>query len=664
MTALLEIDRLSVSVATPEGPLELMDRVDLTIAEGETAYLVDESGSGKTVTALSVMRLIDYRGGTITAGVVRLEGRNLASLTQREMSDLRGRRIGIVFQESMTAFDPLCTIGTQITEVLRRHRGLRRADAREAAVGLLERVRIPEARMRLDQFPHQLSGGMRQRAMIAAALACNPRLLIADEPTTALDVTIQAQILTLLRELQAETGMAILLITHDLGVAAEIADRVVVMYAGRIAEDAPVERLFSRPAHPYTRGLLRSVVGGRLARGARLHSIQGSIPSLAQLPIGCRFHPRCPSASILCATAEPPLEQREGARIACWHATDAPLPTAITAQAPALPAQQANPQVPLVQLRNVRKHYPIGIAWPWGARRAVRAVDGVDLDILQGETLGPVGESGCGKSTLARLLLSLERPTSGQISFDGNDIATMHRRDLRGIRRHMQMVLQDPFGSIDPRWTIGDIIGEPLRVHARLTAAERLDRVRALLEQVGLDPEWLGHYPHQLSGGQRQRVAIARATAVNPRFLLLDEAVSALDVSVQAQVVNLLQDLKDRLGLTYLFISHGPNLVRHISDRIGVMYLGRIVETGPAEELFRHPAHPYTKALISAIPEADPALRRSFVPIEGEIPSPSNPAPGCRFHTRCAAATARCRQEEPPLLRPSPGRTVACHFPL
>lgn len=664
MTALLEIDRLSVSVTTPEGPLELMDGVDLTIAEGETVCLVGESGSGKTVTALSVMRLIDYRGGTITAGEVRLEGRNLASLTQREMSDLRGRRIGIVFQEPMTAFDPLCTIGTQMTEVLRRHRGLGRTDAREAAVGLLERVRIPEARMRLDQFPHQLSGGMRQRAMIAAALACNPRLLIADEPTTALDVTIQAQILTLLRELQAETGMAILLITHDLGVAAEIADRVVVMYAGRIAEDAPAERLFSRPAHPYTRGLLRSVVGGRLARGARLHSIQGSIPSLAQLPTGCRFHPRCPSASILCATAEPPLEQREGARIACWHAADAPLPTAITAQAPALPAQQANPQVPLIQLRNVSKHYPTGIAWPWGARRAVRAVDGVDLDILRGETLGLVGESGCGKSTLARLLLSLERPTSGQISFDGNDLATMHRRDLRGIRRHMQMVFQDPFGSIDPRWTIGDIIGEPLRVHARSTAAERLDRVRALLEQVGLDPEWLGHYPHQLSGGQRQRVAIARAIAVNPRFLLLDEAVSALDVSVQAQVVNLLQDLKDRLGLTYLFISHGLNLVRHISDRIGVMYLGRIVETGPAEELFRHPAHPYTKALIAAIPEPDPALRRSFVPIAGEIPSPSNPPPGCRFHTRCAAATARCRQEEPPLLRPSPGRTVACHFPL
>jgi peptide/nickel transport system ATP-binding protein len=303
----------------------------------------------------------------------------------------------------------------------------------------------------------------------------------------------------------------------------------------------------------------------------------------------------------------------------------------------------------------------VSVATPEGP---LELMDGVDLDILPGETLGLVGESGCGKSTLARLLLSLERPTGGQIDSDSNDLATMHRRDLRGIRRHMQMVFQDPFGSIDPRWTIADIIGEPLRVHARSNAAERLDRVRALLEQVGLDPEWLGHYPHQLSGGQRQRVAIARAIAVNRRFLLLDEAVSALDVSVQAQVVNLLQDLKDRLGLTYLFINHGLNLVHHISDRIGVMYLGHIVETGPAEELFRHPAHPYTKALIAAIPEPDPALRRSFVPIAGEIPSPSNPPPGCRFHTRCAAATARCRQEEPPLLRPSPGRTVACHFPL
>ncbi|MDQ8728186.1 ABC transporter ATP-binding protein [Bradyrhizobium sp. LHD-71] len=665
MTALLNIDDLSVFVATTSGALQVTHSVHLGIGEGETVCLVGESGSGKTMTAHAIMRLVEYRGGTIASGSIRLDGRNLATLSQKEMSALRGDRIGIIFQEPMTAFDPVWSIGEQIGEVLRRHRGLGRAAAREESIHLLDRVRIPDAHMKVDQFPHQLSGGMRQRAMIAMALACAPRLLIADEPTTALDVTIQAQVLKLLQQLQAETGMAILLITHDLGIAAEMADRVVVMYAGRVVEDAPVERLFANPVHPYTRGLLRSVVGAHLPRGTRLTAIPGGIPSLAEPPSGCSFHPRCARASDRCTQAAPPLEERPGGgRAACWHPHEDALP-ALAAQSVTIEAPtKSSAQTPLIEVEGLHKHYPIGLSWPGVRRSVVRAVDGVDLHIHRSETFALVGESGCGKSTLARVLLQLERASAGAIRFDGEDLTRLGHTALRRARRHMQMVFQDPYGSIDPRWTVGEIIGEPLRVHEKLTRPRREARVRELLERVGLDPGWGGRYPHQLSGGQRQRIAIARAIAVSPRFVLADEAVSALDVSVQAQVINLMEDLKERLGLTYLFISHGLHVVRHISDRIGVMYLGRIVETGPAEALFRDPAHPYTKALIAAIPEPDPAQRREFVPIVGEIPSPSNPPSGCRFHTRCPIAQARCRTDDLVLTPVGTGRAVACHFPL
>ncbi|PZP45174.1 MAG: glutathione ABC transporter ATP-binding protein [Azospirillum brasilense] len=659
MTALLDIRALSVAVTTPAGALPVTDSLSLSIAPGETVCLVGESGSGKTVTALSVMRLMEHRGGSITAGEIWMEGRNLTRLSQREMSALRGRRIGIIFQEPMTAFDPLVSIGAQIGEVLRRHQGLSRRGARQAAITLLRRVRIPDAPLRVDQLPHQLSGGMRQRAMIAMALACNPALLIADEPTTALDVTIQAQILELLRELQAETGMSILLITHDLGVAAQIADRVVVLYAGRIAEDAPAAALFTYPAHPYTRGLLASAVGKELPRGVNLPAIPGGIPDLARLPSGCRFHPRCGQASEVCASAVPALRPLGDARIACWHPREGLVTGPVKgakegAEEAGVPAAAGEP---LLTLRDVRKEFVLPAPWPWTPRRSVRAVDGVTLDIRQGETLGLVGESGCGKSTLARLLMQIETPSGGTLLLDGAPLSPMARRD-------MQMVFQDPFGSLDPRWTIGDLVAEPLLVHAGLSAPERRARVADLLGQVGIDPGWAGRFPHALSGGQRQRVAIARAIAVQPRFLLLDEAVSALDVSVQAQVANLLLALKQQLGLTYLFISHGLHLVRHLSDRIAVMYLGRIVELGSAEAVFGQPRHPYTRALIDAIPEPDPTRRREAAPVAGELPSPANPPPGCHFHTRCPAASELCRREAPRLEGMGRDHVVACHHPI
>jgi len=658
MTAVLEIDALSVGLEHGHGT-RVVDALSLRIDAGETICLVGESGSGKTVTALAVTRLIDFKGGRITGGAVRLAGTNLAGLSQREMNQLRGRRIGFVFQEPMTAFDPLFSIGQQIAEVLIRHRGLGRAAARAQAIALLRRVHIPDPEMRVDQHPHELSGGLRQRAMIAMALACDPVLLIADEPTTALDVTVQAQILELLRELQAATGMAILLITHDLGVAAQMADRVAVTYAGRIVENASAERIFSRPAHPYTRALLGSLVGAHLPAGARLPAIGGAIPSLAEPPGGCRFHPRCAHADSTCASHAPPLLGDDSTGlVACWHPQIAALP-ARGAPAPAETA--ATPSPALLEAHDLHKHYRIGFGW---TGRRLRAVDGVSLSIASGETFGLVGESGCGKSSLGRLLLRLEPPTAGQVRFDGQDLAGLGAGALRGVRRDMQMVFQDPYGSVDPRSSVEDIIAEPLVVHARLSRAERADRVTELLRQVGLDPALHTRYPHQLSGGQRQRVAIARAIAPRPRFVLLDEAVSALDVSVQAQVINLLQDLRAELGLTYLFIGHGLHLVRHVSHRVGVMYLGRLVETGPAEVVFRAPAHPYTRALIDAIPHPDPALRGAVVPIAGDLPSPAGVPSGCRFHPRCPMATRRCRDEDPALARTSDGREIACHHPL
>lgn len=684
MRPLLDIQHLSIDFATKQGAIRAITDVSLQIQPGETVCLVGESGSGKTITSKSVLRLLDYENGRIAAGSISFNGMNITALTEKELRSLRGKKIAMIFQEPMSAFDPVFTIGSQITEVILSQKTGTKKQAQERAIHLLQRVGIPEPALRMKQYPNELSGGMLQRAMIAMALACGPELLIADEPTTALDVTIQAQILHLLQELKTEFQMSILLITHDMGIAAEMADRILVMYAGQVVEQATVQQLFELPHHPYTRGLLQSITTLDSEHGAKLYSIEGTIPSLAELPSGCRFHPRCPYATDRCVKDSPPLFHVNGRQSACWYAEEliqepdwktsepathfpaASQPVVNIHSTPGNEREHEHSQFKanLIEVEQLSKLYPIQKSLLTRPASFIHAVDNVSFSIRQGETFGLVGESGSGKSTLGRLILHLEDATAGKVRFQGNEVTKQDSVGLLRARRNMQMIFQDPYGSVNPRWKVGDIIAEPLKVHRSVSARERRGRVEELLQSVGLNPGWYDRYPHEFSGGQRQRIGIARAIALNPQFILADEAVSALDVSVQAQIINLLQDLQQERGLTYLFIAHGLNIVRHISDRIGVMYLGKLVEVAPSEELFKHPFHHYTKGLISSIPTADPTRKRPFVSIQGEIPSPSNPPSGCRFHTRCPAATARCRNEEPALQQVAEDRWAACHYPL
>jgi len=655
---LLRVERLSVSFGTDAAPLQAVDDASFSVDRGETVCLVGESGSGKTAIALSVMRLETNKGARIVGGDIVFDGKSLVRSTNATLEDLRGRRIGMIFQEPMTALDPVFTIGDQIVETVRRHERVSIAAARARALNLLAQVHIPDPELRLRQIPQQLSGGMRQRALIAMALACNPDLLIADEPTTALDVTTQAQILALLRELQRRYGLAILLITHDLGIAAEIADRVVVMYAGRVAEQAPVREIFGRPWHPYTRGLLRSAVPGGGNR-SRLVPIPGVIPRLGELPSGCRFHPRCTAASSRCEVESPPA-RLEGAReVSCWHPVDG------AAAGISLPRSAARPPVaaePLVEIEHLAKEYWSGPRW-LAPRTRVRAVAGVSLTIHRGETFGLVGESGCGKTTIGRMLMQLERPTSGVIRFEGAPLDSGTRGERARRRREMQMVFQDPSGSMDPRWTVERVIAEPLVAHGAVDRSALPARVEELLVDVGLDPRLRSRLAYDLSGGQQQRVAIARAIALQPKFVVADEAVSALDVSIQAQILNLLDELRTRLRLTCLFIGHGLQVVRYLSDRIGVMYLGHLVEVGPADEVLRRPAHHFTYALVSSAPVADPGARGTAAATAPIVARQEHVGSGCPYRSRCPAATEQCQRLIPSLEPVGPGRLVACHNP-
>jgi peptide/nickel transport system ATP-binding protein len=664
-SALLVVEDLHVHFVTASRTIAAVSGVNFRINRGEILAIVGESGSGKSVTALSIMRLLTRQTGRIPKGRISFNGRDLLTLSEDDMRAIRGREISMIFQEPMTSLNPVLTIGLQIMEPLQIHLGMTAAQARERARDLLRMVGIPDPDRRLNQYPHQFSGGMRQRVMIAIGLACDPKLIVADEPTTALDVTIQAQILELMKDLSQRLNIALLIITHNLGIVARYADRIAVMYAGRIVEEGAAHPVFYRPRHPYTLGLLRSVPRLDRPRGVMLETIDGLPPDPVRPPPGCRFAPRCSYRLPACEAAEPPLVAAgEGGVVACIRAGE---DFAATLPKPASPTaagdgSRAGSAVPLLSVRGLTKHFPIRVGM-LGARGTVRAVEDVSFDVMPGETLGLVGESGCGKTTVGRMILRLEDATAGEVSFAGKDLLRAEGPALQALRHRIQVVFQDPYSSLNPRMTVGQIVGEPLAVHRLLpTPAARKERVAKLLDQVGLRPEMALRYPHQLSGGQRQRVGIARALAIEPQFIVCDEAVSALDVSIQGQIINLLDRLQRELGLAFLFIAHDLAVVRHVSARILVMYLGRIMEAGNRDELYDNPLHPYTKLLLDAAPVPDPDIEKSRAPrlIEGELPSALAPPTGCVFNTRCPIAGPECRQAVPPLREIKPGRLAAC----
>ena len=642
----MAVSGLRTVFRTAGGDVAAVDGVDISVARGRTLGIVGEFGCGKSVLALSVMRLVPPPG-RIAAGQIMFDGRNLLDLSPAQMRDVRGNRIAMIFQEPMTSLNPVFTVGDQITEAMRAHDRIASGGAlRDRAIAALQRVRIPAPERRFDEYPHQMSGGMRQRVMIAMALACEPDLLIADEPTTALDVTVQAQILDLLRELQQQTGMAIILITHDLGIVAEMANEVAVMYAGRIVERASGAAIFDDPQHPYTLGLLGSIPKIDETRD-RLLAIEGHRAGTVR-PAG-----RLPLPSALRVRRR--RLHRAGSR---------------AAPARRGPSRRLHPRAGrgtgvmsvLLEVEDLTRHFSVKRGLVFGKTvGVVRAVDGISFTLDRGETLALVGESGCGKSTTARLVLRLIEPTSGTIRFEGMDITEMRGDPLRKLRRRMQIVFQDPFASLNPRMTVGEILEEPLIVHGIGDRVARRARVTQLLGLVGLASYHAQRYPHEFSGGQRQRIGIARALAVEPALVVCDEPVSALDVSIQAQVVNLLKDLQARLGLSYLFIAHDLAVVKHMADRVAVMYLGQIVEIAPKDVLFSEPRHPYTRTLMTAIPRPDPHRHGARQLPGGDVPSPMNPPSGCRFHTRCPFVIDRCRAEMPILRKWSEGHFTACH---
>ena len=670
-TPLLQIKDLHTDIEIRNGVVRALSGVDLHVNPGETLGIVGESGSGKTMTALSLMGLLP-QGGKVSSGSIILDGQDLTQLPLKEKRKLRGTKVGMIFQDPLTSLNPTMKIGLQVCEPLRVHEKLSKREALTRAVEILKRVGMPRPEVVINNYPHQLSGGMRQRVMIAMALVCKPRILIADEPTTALDVTTQMQILDLIDELRDEYKMGVILITHDLGVVAGHTDRVAVMYAGRIVETAPTKTLFTEPKHRYTSSLMAALPERALAAGTKLFSIPGAPPSLTNLPVGCRFAARCLWATDECRAGYPDLSGDENHTFSCFHPVQEgdESPAVLQGKLDSTSAEGAASDVPqisqevLLDVKDASREYEsAGSGFFKREKGVVSAVDRVSITVKKGETYGLVGESGCGKSTVGRLIAGLEPPSGGAIELDGRDLAKLKGRDAVRIHRDVQMMFQDSYAAMDPRMRIDQILAEPMSIQKTGNARQIAERIMEILEQVGLTEEILDRYPHEFSGGQLQRIGFARSLTLAPDLIVADEPVSALDVSVQAQVLNLMKDLQQELGLSYLFISHDLAVVQYMADRIGVMYLGRIVEEGPAHEVVKNPKHPYTKALIDSIPVPDPEFKHdeSAIKLTGEPPSAVNPPEGCRFRPRCPFAGEECKVQ--PVLTDETHR-VACHHPL
>lgn len=646
---LLSVKDLRTYFKTGDGIAHAVDGISFNIYKGETTAIVGESGCGKTVTALSILRLIQGPSGSIAGGEIFFRGQNLIELSERKMREIRGNRISMIFQEPMTSLNPVMTVGEQIMEVTRFHKGYSKKEAMEKAIEMLALVNIPDPSSRISEYPHQLSGGMKQRIMIAMALSCEPDLLIADEPTTALDVNVQAQILKLMKELQQKKGTAILLITHDMGVVYETADYVTVMYAGQVVEQAERSRFFKHPCHPYSTKLFESLPKLK-KRGGKLSIIPGNVPDPTRYPVGCRFADRCHLVFDKCKKEGPlilPIEK--GHSIACHLREKAP---SLNIQTPDTVAEKKYAKMesdytPLLSAKNIKIHYPIRKGLFQRVVGYVKAVDGLDINIKHGETLALVGESGCGKTTLGKGIMRLIDVTEGTIHFNGIDLAKVSRKKLRKLRKDFQIMFQDPYGSLNPRMMVAQIISEGLVSQGiGKNKYERDNIIKELMERVGLDPKMINRYPHEFSGGQRQRIGIARFLAVKPKFVVCDEVTSALDVSAQAQILNLLKSLQQQDNLSYIFITHNLSLAAYIAERIAVMYLGRILERGTVHEVFEAPKHPYTQSLLAASPRlGENGFEKVY--LEGDVPSPINPPKGCHFHPRCPKVMPKCKENFP-----------------
>ncbi|MCB1960771.1 MAG: ABC transporter ATP-binding protein [Rhodocyclaceae bacterium] len=659
---LLCVDDLTVEIAG-ERTVCPVDGLSLQISRGQTLALLGESGCGKSMTALALMRLLPA-AGRIARGSVRYAGRELLALPEAQMRGVRGGSVAMIFQEPATSLNPVMSVFRQIDEVLRRHRELSRSEARAEAERLLSAVGIPDAGRRLDDYPFQFSGGMKQRVMIAMALAGEPELLIADEPTTALDVTLQAQVLDLLAALQHSRHMAMLLITHDLGVVARMAHHVGVMYAGQLVETGARDAFFDAPLHPYSRKLFAALPSPG-ERGVELETLPGRVPALDRPFAGCRFADRCSEALPHCASTLPAWHTVEGRSVRChlYAAGQRPLRPSVSSPVPTVSA--IHDPTPVLQVDDLKVHFPVRKGVLKRVVGHVKAVDGISLALMPGRTLALVGESGCGKTTAGKAIMQLIRPTGGSVRLAGEEQTSRRGAALHTLRENVQMVFQDPFASLNPRMRVGDILDEGMAaLGVGGSRAERARHIDRLLERVGLNPEMRARFPHAFSGGQRQRIALARALAVSPKVIICDEPTSALDVSVQAQILNLLRDVQRSDGVAYLFITHNIAVVDFLATEVAVMYLGRIVEFGPTEAVLRAPRHPYTRRLLAAVLSADTAASAPAedAPVDVlELPSALNPPAGCHFHPRCPMADARCRREYPAQTVLAGGAYVRCH---